>query len=174
MWGGISLQEDGDATILHDRKFWLTKMRMGMKNAHLPFGWLTYTSALRSPLRRSSYGWTALLARSCLIRQRREGISYLCCWWRYAVLSYGGEGGDSSRRLAILRTQESRVWFAKSSICDRQQFANQVCKLGPLRGSWRKRAIECLVVTQQRFLRSGFSEKLSQIRAISGCSSPIQ
>ena len=41
MWGGISLQEDGDATILHDRKFWLTQMRMGMKNAHLPFGWLT-------------------------------------------------------------------------------------------------------------------------------------
>lgn len=62
----------------------------------------------------------------------------------------------------LLRTQESQVGFAKSSVCDRQQFANQVCKLGPLLGSWRKRAIECLVVTQQPFSPLGFSEKLSQ------------
>ena len=58
--------------------------------------------------------------------------------------------------------RESQVGFAKSSVCDRQQFANQVCKLGPLLGSWRKRAIKCLVVTQQPFSPLGFSEKLSQ------------
>jgi len=38
----------------------------------------------------------------------------------------------------------------------------QVCKVGPLLGSWRKRAIECLVVTQQPFSPLGLSEKLSQ------------
>jgi len=79
----------------------------------------------------------------------------------------GGEGGIRTLSTTLvgsplLRTQESQVEFAKSSVCDRQQFANQVCKLGPLLGSWRKRAIECLVVTQQPFSPLGFSEKLSQ------------
>src|SRR5258705_198870 len=38
----------------------------------------------------------------------------------------------------------------------------QVCKVGSFLGSWRKRAIECLVVTQQPFSPLGLSEKLSQ------------
>jgi hypothetical protein len=35
-------------------------------------------------------------------------------------------------------------------------------KLGPLLGAWRKRTIERIVVTQERFLRSGFIETIAQ------------
>lgn len=38
----------------------------------------------------------------------------------------------------------------------------QVCKVGPLLGSWRKRAIECLVVTQQPFSPLGLSENIAK------------
>jgi hypothetical protein len=77
-------------------------------------------------------------------------------------------------RLATPRTKGSQVGFAKSSVCDRQQFASQVCKVGPLLGPWRKRAIERLVVTQHCFLWRRLSEKHRKLPAISCVSSVIQ
>ena len=56
----------------------------------------------------------------------------------------------------------NRVGFCKCSLCDRQPFAKNVCKDGPLLGRQRKSARKCLLIMEHRFSLVRISGKLSQ------------
>jgi hypothetical protein len=65
------------------------------------------------------------------------------------------------------RTQGSQVGFAKSSVCDRQPFVNQVCKSRTSSRVPEKTRDRMPAVTQCRFLRTGFQGNYREIWAIS-------
>jgi hypothetical protein len=48
------------------------------------------------------------------------------------------------------------------ALCDRQPFAQNVCKDGPLQGRQRKSARKCLLIMEHRFSLVRISGKLSQ------------
>jgi len=83
----------------------------------------------------------------------------------------GEEEIEPSVQLSSVATTEKHREVKSGSQSLRFLIANnsliQVCKVGPVLESWRKPAIECLIVRQSRFLRSIFQRSYRKIRAIS-------